>query len=196
MNATTHCEWAYARVGQLVRLLILRASLWPRRGPRCFFATAQRTMKSNLHGFCKCVIAFALIAGQTAYPAESPSMPEPPQPSEAMPGSDSQASYIIGPGDVLQVFVWRNPELTAVVPVRPDGKISTPLVEDMVAIGKTPSQLARDIEGVLATYVRSPQVNVIVTTPVSTFSQVRVIGQVDKPQAIPYWEGMTVLDAV
>lgn len=123
-------------------------------------------------------------------------MPEPPQPSEAMPGSDSQASYIIGPGDVLQVFVWRNPELTAVVPVRPDGKISTPLVEDMVAIGKTPSQLARDIEGVLATYVRSPQVNVIVTTPVSTFSQVRVIGQVAKPQAIPYREGMTVLDAV
>jgi polysaccharide export outer membrane protein len=104
--------------------------------------------------------------------------------------------YVIGPGDTLQVFVWRNPELTAVVPVRPDGKISTPLVEDMVAVGKSPSGLARDIEKVLAEYVKSPQVNVIVTVPASVFGQIKVMGQVLHPQALPYRSGMTVLDAV
>lgn len=104
--------------------------------------------------------------------------------------------YIIGPGDQLQVFVWRNPELSMSVPVRPDGKISTPLVQDMVAVGKTPSVLARDVEKVLSEYVRSPQVNIIVSQPVSTFSQVKVIGQVTKPQAVPYREGMTLLDLV
>ncbi len=76
--------------------------------------------------------------------------------------------YVIGPGDSLQIFVWQNPELTVTVPVRPDGKISTPLVEDMLAVGKSPSILARDIERVLAEFVRSPQVNVIVVTAVST----------------------------
>jgi polysaccharide export outer membrane protein len=80
--------------------------------------------------------------------------------------------------------------------VRPDGKISTPLVEDMTAVGKTPTILARDIEKVLGEYVKSPQVNVIVTQPVSAFSQVRVIGQVTRPQSIAYREGMTALDAV
>jgi polysaccharide export outer membrane protein len=104
--------------------------------------------------------------------------------------------YIIGPGDTLQVFVWRNPELTVTVPVRPDGKISTPLVEDMVAVGKTAPQLARDMEGVLGEYVRSPKVNIIVTTAASAFSLVKVVGQVAHPQALPYREGMTVLDAV
>ena len=104
--------------------------------------------------------------------------------------------YVIGPGDVLQVFVWRNPDLSTTVPVRPDGNISTPLVEDMLAVGKTPTQLARDIETVLGKYVKSPQVNVIVTQPLSAFSQVRVIGQVLHPQAVPYREGMTVLDAL
>ena len=113
---------------------------------------------------------------------------------QAPPPSDSD--YIIGPGDTLQVFVWRNEELTTTVPVRPDGKISTPLVEDMVAVGKSPSKLARDIEVVLAEYIRQPQVNIIVSEAVSTFSQVRVIGQVVTPQAIPYREGMTVMDAI
>ena len=94
------------------------------------------------------------------------------------------------------MFVWQNPELTTTVPVRPDGKISTPLDEDMAAVGKTPSQLARDIEKVLSEYVRTPHVNVIVTQPASAFSQVKVIGQVTHPAAVPYREGMTVLDAV
>lgn len=114
----------------------------------------------------------------------------------AMATSRVTPDYRIGPGDTLQIFVWRNPELTQSVPVRPDGKISTPLVEDMVAVGKTPSQLARDIERVLAEYIRSPQVNVIVSNPVSAFSQVKVIGQVTHPQSLPYREGMRVLDAI
>jgi polysaccharide export outer membrane protein len=113
-----------------------------------------------------------------------------------MAASNVAPDYRIGPGDTLQIFVWRNPELTQSVPVRPDGKISTPLVEDMVAVGKTPSQLARDVESVLGEYIRSPQVNVIVTNPVSAFSQVKVIGQVVNPQSLPYREGMRVLDAI
>jgi polysaccharide export outer membrane protein len=106
------------------------------------------------------------------------------------------ADYVIGPGDTVQIFVWRNPELSVTVPVRPDGKISTPLVEDMVAVGKTPSQLARDVEGVLAEYVRQPTVNVIVTEAVSSFRQVRVVGQVRQPQSVAYRDGLTVLDVV
>lgn len=105
-------------------------------------------------------------------------------------------TYVIGPGDVLQVFVWRQPELSVSVPVRPDGKVSTPLVEDIIAVGKNPSQLAREMEKVLSEYVRSPQVNVIVSQPISTFSQVKIIGQVAKPAALPYREGITALDAV
>jgi polysaccharide export outer membrane protein len=116
--------------------------------------------------------------------------------SDAPASSTVGPDYLIGPGDTLQVFVWRNPDLTVTVPVRPDGKISTPLVEDMPAVGKTPSGLARDIETALSQYVKSPQVNVIVTIPISVFSQVKVIGQVTKPQALPYREGMTVLDAL
>jgi polysaccharide biosynthesis/export protein len=123
--------------------------------------------------------------------AQAASAPE-PAPQAPVVSSD----YIIGPGDEIQVFVWRNPDLTVTVPVRPDGKISTPLNEDMPAVGKTPVVLARDIEKVLAEYVKSPQVNIIVTKPASAFSQVRVIGQVLRPAAVPYREGMTVLDAV
>jgi polysaccharide export outer membrane protein len=125
-------------------------------------------------------------------PAPAPASGTPAAATKSVVGPD----YIIGPGDTLQIFVWRNPELTIQVPVRPDGKISTPLVEDMVAVGKTPPQLARDMEGVLAEYVRSPKVNIIVTTAASAFSLVKVVGQVTHPQALPYREGMTVLDAV
>ncbi|MGH3429078.1 MAG: XrtA/PEP-CTERM system exopolysaccharide export protein [Mycobacteriales bacterium] len=119
----------------------------------------------------------------------------PPTPSQASAKAAS-SDYIIGPGDTLQVFVWRNPELSVSVPVRPDGKISTPLVENMVAVGKTSQQLARDLEGVLSEYVRSPKVNIIVTTAASAFSLVKVVGQVAHPQAVPYREGMTVMDAI
>jgi polysaccharide biosynthesis/export protein len=104
--------------------------------------------------------------------------------------------YRIGPGDTLKVSVFQNDELTATLPVRPDGKISTPLVEDMVAVGKTPSQLARDIEKSLAEYIKAPKVSVVVTVALSVYSQVKVIGQVKTPQSLPYRDGMTVLDAV
>lgn len=104
------------------------------------------------------------------------------------------SDYIIGPGDTIQVFVWRNPELSVAVPVRPDGKVSTPLVEDIVAVGKRPSELARDIETRLAEYIRSPQVNVIVTNAQSSFSRITVLGQVATPQTVPYREGMRVMD--
>jgi polysaccharide export outer membrane protein len=134
----------------------------------------------------------ALAAQDNPTEAKQTPSVEPSTAETATTGSE----YIIGPGDSLQVFIWRNAELSATVPVRPDGKISTPLVEDMVAVGKTPSKLARDIEAVLSEYIRSPQVNVIVTNAVSTFSQVRVVGQVITPQALPYREGMTVLDAI
>ena len=136
------------------------------------------------------VLLSVLVNGSVA--AASPA----PGPT-AMPATPAVTpDYVIGPGDELQVFVWRDPELTVTVPVRPDGKISTPLVEDMPAVGKTPVMLARDVEKVLAVYVKSPQVNIIVTKPASAFSQVKVIGQVLHPAAVPYREGMTVLDAV
>jgi len=137
---------------------------------------------------------WALGAGAQP-PVATPSQPESAQamtPQQSVVGEQ----YLIGPGDTLQVFVWRNPDLTVTVPVRPDGRISTPLVENMTAVGKTPSQLARDMEGVLSEYVRSPKVNIIVTNAVSTLSQVKVVGQVKKPQALPFREGMRVLDVL
>jgi polysaccharide export outer membrane protein len=106
------------------------------------------------------------------------------------------ADYRIGPGDSLQIYVWQNADLSVTVPVRQDGKVSTPLVEDMLAAGKTASELARDIERVLSEYVRSPKVNIFVLNAVSALSQVKVTGQVKTPEALPYHEGMTVLDAV
>jgi len=122
--------------------------------------------------------------------------PAPTPTATAAEAKAPDSNYIIGPGDELEVFVWRNPELTATVPVRPDGKISTPLVEDMLAVGKTPPQLARDMEKVLAEYVREPKVNIIVKTAASAFSLVKVVGQVQHPTALPYREGMRVLDAI
>src|SRR5512138_1801921 len=106
-------------------------------------------------------------------------------------------SYLVGPGDSLQIFVWDHAELTTSVAVRPDGKISTPLVEDLQAGGRTPTQLARDIEKVLAQYVRTPVVTVIVQGFVGqTAQQIRVVGQAVKPSTLQYREGMTVLDVV
>jgi len=105
--------------------------------------------------------------------------------------------YLIGPLDQLEVFVWREDQLSTNVTVRPDGRISTPLVTDMVAAGKTPTQLAGDIEQALSDYVRTPEVTVIVSNFSSTFDQqVRVLGQALEPKAIPYQSGMTVLDVM
>lgn len=111
--------------------------------------------------------------------------------------AEAPINYLIGPGDQLQIFVWRNPEVSVSVPVRPDGKISTPLVEDMQAVGKSPSQLARDMETELAKFIKSPQVNVIVTQFVGTFGeQIRVVGKATEPQALSYRRNMTVLDVM
>ncbi|MEL7535619.1 MAG: XrtA/PEP-CTERM system exopolysaccharide export protein [Pseudomonadota bacterium] len=105
--------------------------------------------------------------------------------------------YQIGPGDALQIFVWDHPDLSTAVQVRPDGKISTPLVEDLQAAGRSPTQLARDIEGVLGEYVRSPVVTVIMQSFVGKADQlIRVVGQAVAPQSLQYRQGMTVLDVM
>ena len=113
----------------------------------------------------------------------------------AQPGTDSD--YVIGPGDVLKIFVWQNPDLSQTVPVRPDGRISLPLIQDLQAAQKTPTQVAADITKGLEIYVKSPVVTVIVTDFVGPYSeQVRVMGEATKPQAIPYRANMSVLDVM
>ena len=109
--------------------------------------------------------------------------------------TDSQ--YLIGPGDAVNIIVWRNPEVSMAVPVRPDGKITTPLVEDLPAAGKTSTALARDIEKALAKYIQQPVVTVVVTNFVGNYSeQIRVIGQATKPQALPYRRDMSLMDVM
>jgi polysaccharide biosynthesis/export protein len=136
------------------------------------------------------VLAFSLAACASGGAAVEDSKQQPAAPEQ-------QGEYRIGPGDQLSVFVFNQPDLTMAVPVRPDGLISTPLVEDMQAAGKTPSQLARDMEKKLAEFIRSPSVNVIVTTFVGNYGdQVRVVGQAAHPQALPYRSGMTLLDVM
>lgn len=111
----------------------------------------------------------------------------------AMPGYN----YLVGPGDTLNIIVWRNPELSMVVPVRPDGKVSTPLVDELVAQGKTSVEIARDVEKALSKVVRDPVVTIIVTSFVGPYSeQIRVVGEAAKPQALPYKQKMTLLDVM
>lgn len=106
-------------------------------------------------------------------------------------------SYVIGPGDTLNILVARNPELSMSVPVRPDGKISAPLVDEMLAQGKTSVQVARELEGQLKKYVRDPVVTVVVTNIVGSYSeQVRVVGEATRPQFLPYKQKMTLLDVM
>jgi polysaccharide export outer membrane protein len=109
----------------------------------------------------------------------------------------TNADYLIGPGDTVNIMVWRNPEVSMAVPVRPDGKITTPLVEDLPAAGKTSTELARDIEKALAKFIQQPVVTVIVTNFIGNFSeQIRVVGQATKPQALPYRRDMTLMDVM
>lgn len=106
-------------------------------------------------------------------------------------------AYIVAPGDTLDVFVWDNPQLTTEVQVRPDGKITTPLAEDVQASGKTPNELAREIEALLARYVRDPVVTVKVTKFVGRYSeQIRIVGEAARPQSLPFRENMTALDVI
>jgi polysaccharide biosynthesis/export protein len=136
-------------------------------------------------GICTALLALLAGCGVTHPPA-----------SEQAPGT-VDAPYLVGPGDTLNVVVWRSPELSMTVPVRPDGKITTPLVEDLQASGKTTTQIAREIEKVLSRYVQTPVVTVIVTNFAGPYNQqVRVIGEAAKPQALPYRENMTLLDVM
>ena len=130
----------------------------------------------------------ALAAGCASYgSAES---------APALAGSTDTA-YKIGPLDTLNVVVWRNPELSMTLTVRPDGKISTPLVEDTVAAGRTPTELARDIEKSLGKFIRDPVVTVVVGGFQGTFSQqIRIVGEAAKPQSVPYRQDMTILDVM
>ena len=109
----------------------------------------------------------------------------------------AQLAYLIGAGDNININVWRNPEVSVSVPVRPDGKITTPLVEDLQAAGKTSTELARDIEKALEKYIQQPMVTVIVTSFVGPYSQqIRVIGQAARPQALAYRQGMSLMDVL
>ncbi|MBS0282502.1 MAG: polysaccharide export protein [Proteobacteria bacterium] len=125
------------------------------------------------------------------------------QNSAAAPASSASAAvasdYLIGPGDELQVFVWKNPDLSVTLPVRPDGKISTPLVADIQAQGKTPTALAADLRTALGKYVQDPVVTVLVrtvATATGSAASIRVIGAAATPKSVPYRAGMTVLDVM
>lgn len=136
------------------------------------------------------VVAFVATLGACASgPADFP-----PAPAEA---ANQGYSYIVGPGDTVNIIVSRNPELSMSVPVRPDGKISAPLVDELTAQGKNSVELAREIEKQLSKYIRDPVVTVIVTGFVGPYSeQVRVVGEAAKPQFLPYKQKMTVLDVM
>jgi len=140
-----------------------------------------------------------LIALVVAATLASCSSGRPIYDASEMPDKESSQSedYAIGPGDSLQIFVWDHADLSTGVQVRPDGKISTPLVEDLQAAGRTPTQLARDIEGVLREYIRTPVVTVIMQGFVGEGAQqIRVVGQATTPMALQYKHGMTVLDVM
>jgi len=129
--------------------------------------------------------ALTLAACSTTYP---------PAPTAA---ASADYNYIIGPGDNVNIVVWRNPELSMSVPVRPDGKITAPLVDDLQAMGKDPSTLARDLEKELGKFIRDPVVTVIVTNFVGPYSeQIRVVGEAARPQTLAYKQKMTVLDVM
>ena len=146
----------------------------------------NRTFRSAIT-FLVWVAALALLAA-----CSSPTLP----PAKAV-GYDPSPDYFIGPLDTLDIFVWHNPELSEKLPVRPDGRISLPLIEDLPAAGKTATQLARDIEARLKKYIQDPIVTVMVTSFTGPYSrQVRVVGEATHPQAIPYRDNMTLLDVM
>ena len=125
------------------------------------------------------------------------SMQSPTYPPAPAAAAIPDYNYVVGAGDTLNIIVWRNPELSLSVPVRPDGKLSTPLVDELVAQGKTSVEIARDVEKALSKFVRDPVVTVIVTTFVGPYSeQVRVVGEAAKPQFLPYKQKMTLLDVI
>lgn len=141
----------------------------------------------------KRLFSLSIIIGLSSCSSVPSSIPV----DQDVPVSANVSEYLIGAGDQLNVFVWRNTEISVTIPVRPDGRISTPLVEDMVAVGKTPTRLARDIEKRISKYIRNPQVTIIVTNFVGSLKQqIRVIGQATRPQSLPYRKQLTLLDVM
>ena len=141
--------------------------------------------------YTRCTVTVLIL---TALLSACGSTKYPPAPAVA---ASPDYRYVIGPLDTVNVVVWRNPELSGTVQVRPDGRISTPLVEDLQALGRNPVELARDLEKALAKYIRDPQVTVMVTNFAGSSSeQIRIVGEAAKPQAIPYRQNMTVLDVM
>lgn len=153
----------------------------------------------RLQSMIQNLLVLALFAGLGALSGCATShAPLPPslgaQPSTSDP---ERYNYLIGPGDSLNIFVWRNPEVSTTVTVRPDGMINTPLVEDMPVSGKTPSQVARDVERQLAKFIKDPIVTVMMGGFVGPYSeQIRVVGEAARPQALPYRQRMTLLDVM
>jgi len=143
------------------------------------------------------MLATALAPALSGCASGSASGPELPPASFVSTAEGPGEEYVIGPLDELTVFVWRNPELGAKVQVRPDGRITTPLITDMPAVGKTPAMLADDIKLALSQYIENPLVSVIVNNFSGTYSQqIRVVGATGKPASIPYRANMTLLDAM
>lgn len=140
----------------------------------------------------------AILAAFLTACASTPQYPPAPvkaTPAPAQPGAPSPWLYILGPGDSINVFVWGNPEVSGSFPIRPDGKVTMNLVEDLQASGRTPTQLAREIEKVLARYIQDPVVTVTVAGGVGPYDQqIRVLGQAVKPQTLSYREHMTLVD--
>ena len=148
-------------------------------------------MKAIKSFVCIIWLGIFLLLSSGCATTEYPPLVGGPAPAQLTP------DYIIGAGDSIEIFVWRNPELSSNVTVRPDGKITTPLVEDVPASGKTPTQLARDMEKELSVYVKNPVVTVMVSGFVGPYSeQIRVVGQAANPQALPYRDQMSLLDLV
>jgi len=141
--------------------------------------------------------AFAHLAAAAAITLSLCALATGPAAAQAAAAPSDTSKYIIGPGDNLQISVWHNPELSTSVPVRPDGRISTPLVTDVVAAGRTPEELGHDIEARLKKYVADPLVTVIVSSFVGPYSQqVRIVGEATTPKSLPYLAHMSVLDAM
>ncbi|SNC68227.1 polysaccharide export outer membrane protein [Marinobacter sp. es.048] len=149
--------------------------------------------KYSLQGLLMSLVAIAFVAGCAAPQSSSQ---EAINEALSLQTSTSVDEYVLGPTDSIQISVWRNQDLSIGVPVRPDGRVSMPLIGDVMATGKTPEQLANEIEQGLASYIREPQVTVVVTSMGShEFSdRVRVTGAVNQPISVPHRPGMTVLD--
>jgi polysaccharide export outer membrane protein len=148
-------------------------------------------MRLSQRAFAFASVFAALLLGALLAGCATPYPPAPPT------VASNDYNYHIGPSDVVNVIVWRNPELSMSVPVRPDGHITTPLIDDLDALGKTPTELERDMEKALAKYIRDPVVTVVVTSFTGPArEQIRVIGEAAKPQTLAYRKDMTALDVM